>query len=79
MIIDMAFFEVFTWFEWLLVFLIFVFLLLIFRNVYKLMKRRNEYVSYKEAKVQYAKEQDDSDYEKKAVAALFENYENERK
>ena len=71
---NMAFYDSFSWFEWLLVLLIIVFLLIIIRNVYRLMKRRNEYLSYKEAKAQ---QQGHLQSKAKAADAQFEESEKE--
>jgi hypothetical protein len=71
-------FESFSWIDWILVFFIFVFLLIIIRNVYRLMKKRNEYVSFKEAQAQYEKQHEENlEYQEKAVDAQFENDEQE--
>ncbi|MCL2549441.1 MAG: hypothetical protein FWE78_00600 [Methanimicrococcus sp.] len=45
-----------TLFNWVLIVLIIIFLFIIIRNVYRLMKRRNEYMSLKEAREQIARE-----------------------
>ena len=75
---NMAFFENISLIDWLLVFLIIIFLLMILRNVYRLMKRRNEYLSYKEAKAQYNQQhQEHLQSEEKAVNAQFEDSEKE--
>ena len=75
---NVAFFENFSLIDCLLVFLIIIFLLVILRNVYRLMKRRNEYLSYKEAKVQHNQQhQDHLQSEEKAVDAQFEDSEKE--
>ncbi|MDR2943737.1 MAG: hypothetical protein LBU81_01380 [Methanosarcinales archaeon] len=50
----MAFWSTFTLIDWVIVLLIVLLLLVIVRNVCRLMKRRNEYISYKEAQEQYA-------------------------
>jgi hypothetical protein len=55
----MAFYDSFSTIDWILVLMIFIFLLLIIRNVYRLMKKRNEYISFKEARAQYNKEQEE--------------------
>ena len=55
----MAFYDSFSTIDWILVLMIFIFLLLIIRNVYRLMKKRNEYISFKEAREQYNKEQEE--------------------
>ena len=74
----MAFYDSFTWIDWILIALICVFLFIIVRNVYRLMKKRNEYISYKEAKEQYNREhQGHLQSEEAAVDAQFEKSENE--
>ena len=70
----MAFYDSFSWFQWLLVLLIIVFLLIIIKNVYRLIKRRNEYLSYKEAKAQH---QEHLQSKAKATDAQFEESEKE--
>jgi len=45
-----------TTFNWVLIVLIIVFLLIIIRNISQLMKRRNEYLSLKEAQEQHTPE-----------------------
>ena len=71
-------FESFSWIDWILVFFIFVFLLIIIRNIYRLMKKRNEYVSFKEAQAQYEKQHEENlESQEKAVDAQFENDEQE--
>jgi hypothetical protein len=71
---NMAFYDSFSWFQWLLVLLIIVFLLIIIKNVYRLIKRRNEYLSYKEAKAQH---QEHLQSKAKATDAQFEESEKE--
>jgi hypothetical protein len=67
-----------SWIDWVLVFFIFVFLLIIVRNIYRLMKKRNEYVTFKEAQAQYAKQHEENlESQEKAVDAQFENDEQE--
>ena len=67
-----------SWIDWVLVFFIFVFLLIIVRNIYRLMKKRNEYVSFKEAQAQYEKQHEENlESQEKAVDAQFENDEQE--
>ncbi|MBZ3935535.1 hypothetical protein [Methanimicrococcus blatticola] len=74
----MAFWETFTWIDWILVLLIALFLIMIIRNVYKLMKRRNEYMSLKEAQEQYAQEHNERVQSKAhAVDAEFEDEDDE--
>lgn len=69
----MAFWDNFTFIDWLLVLLIIIFLLMIARNLYRLMKRRNEYLSYKEAKEQYVLEHNERIQSKEhAVDAEFD-------
>ena len=69
----MAFWEAFTWIDWILILLIALFLIMIIRNVYKLMKRRNEYMSLREAQEQYAREHNERVHSKtQAVDAEFE-------
>jgi|GEM_PF-4137587 len=68
----------FDWLDWILIFFIFVFLLIIIRNIYRLMKKRNEYVSFKEAQAQYEKQHEENlESQEKAVDAQFENDEQE--
>ncbi len=69
----MAFWEAFTWVDWILILLIALFLIMIIRNVYRLMKRRNEYMSLREAQEQYAHEHNERVQSKThAVDAEFE-------
>ncbi|WNY28761.1 hypothetical protein MmiEs2_09640 [Methanimicrococcus stummii] len=70
----MAFWEAFGWTDWILILLIAIFLIMIIRNVYRLMKRRNEYMSFKEAQEQHAREHNKHVQSKaSAVDADFED------
>ena len=55
----MAFYDGFSTIDWILILVIFIFILIIIKNVYTLMKKRNEYISFKEARAQYEKEQEE--------------------
>jgi len=73
----MAFYENFSMIDWFLILLILIFFFIIVRNTYRLMKKRNEYLSYKEAKAQYNREHPEHlQSEGNAVDAQFEDSEN---
>lgn len=69
----MTLWENLTLWDGILLVLIIIFLLIIIRNVYRLMRKRNEYMSLKEAQAQYARDHvEHENAKKRATDTSFE-------